>query len=609
MPIEIACGCGKRFRVADAHAGKSGKCPGCGAAFSVPVPKTLAAQDGDDGDGAFALAGLDAPAEVEVRRIETPEASSKPKGRTCFGCGAPIAERAIICTACGRSIVTGKTVQAEPEAEGGGKRGFFLFRPFMEIGSLRVSPALLLLLAAVVAAPIYWWVTGPGRKLAVYDAGRVWVLPAMKTGATRDGYSLLTGQGDLSLGIEGSVAGVSGGQADDGDALHYSVGGRDELLVLREGDGDGADAGQGVLLEVGLQQQLIRQVGSTSGYDAVVKARDFELVPLENQHGGAALPARLLSAKFFRSEAVLDLGTAKTTSVRSAMPAAEPTRFNEQKEKATVSAIAVYDGDTRGTVRLSASRSYDGFPATPGVHATGELTTTHAAAPGFVIEHRYTGDAVTVDWDDADQGRWATSDIRKHADLSPYYRYKFGLLFVPEEGGGPVGGRYMVRYAGRELATVDIASGGAASPPAGGGASSAATSKPSPVSPIRRQQGAPSGRPINPNNPLAYFDILLESRDRARGIVSASNLRQIGLSMLTYIDANGEWPESLEQLEDHVPGFSALLTNPRTGETPGFIYEKPADGAPPSQTPVVWESFNGAKDPNGAVLYADGSIR
>ncbi|MEM7576570.1 MAG: hypothetical protein AAF328_03760 [Planctomycetota bacterium] len=614
MPIEIACGCGKRFRLSDAHAGKSGTCPACGAAFSVPVPKAWrdTEQHLEDGVGAFELAELDAPADVEIRKIDTPE--KKRKGRTCSACNAPMAERAIICTACGRSTLTGKIVKADAEQDARTKRGFFLFRPLVEFGSLRVSPALLLVLALLIAVPVYWWVNGPGQKLAVYDAGRVWVLPAMTSGATRDGFSLLTGQGDMSLGVEGGIAGVVGGQADDGDALHYSVGGQDELWVLRDGDGAGADAGQGILLEVGLQQTVIRAAGSTSGYDAVVKASDFELVPLENQHGGAALPARLLSARFFKSEAVLDLGGAKTTNVHAALPTGEPTRFNEQKERGRVSAIAVYDGDTRGTVRLSASRSYDGMPAMPGVSATGQLTTTHPAAPGFAVEHRYHGGSVTVDWDDVDEGRWAKGRIREHADMSPYHRYKFGLLFLPPEDGGPVGGRYAVRYAGRALATVEIASGAAvstqvASGTGTGSGASGGASGPSPVSPIRRQQGAPPTRQINPNNPLSYFDILLESRDRARGIVAASNLRQIGLSLLTYIDAHGDWPESFEELEGHVPGIQALLANPRTGEDPGFLYEKPAAGADPGATPVVWETFNGAKDPNGAVLYADGSIR
>lgn len=37
MPISVDCLCGNRFRVADQHAGKKGKCPACGKAVLVPL--------------------------------------------------------------------------------------------------------------------------------------------------------------------------------------------------------------------------------------------------------------------------------------------------------------------------------------------------------------------------------------------------------------------------------------------------------------------------------------------------------------------------------------------------------------------------------------------
>lgn len=39
MPIETNCpGCGQRLRVADEHAGKVARCPGCAATYTVPSP-------------------------------------------------------------------------------------------------------------------------------------------------------------------------------------------------------------------------------------------------------------------------------------------------------------------------------------------------------------------------------------------------------------------------------------------------------------------------------------------------------------------------------------------------------------------------------------------
>lgn len=629
MPIELVCECGKRFRVADRFAGKSGACPSCGKAFTVPVPKTLAAANDDEADGLLALAdAVDDAAEVRVtlspEAAAQAEAKSK-RGRTCVGCGAPLAERAMICTACGRSAVTGKTLATRTSADEP-RRGAWLLRPILEVGPLRLSPVALVVLLLLVGLPIVWYVNGPGRALAVRSASAVWVIQAMDRGATRDQFSLLTGQGDLSLGLEGGLSGITGSQADDGDALHYSVGGRDGLWVIRP---DGAAAqgvseaatgasGRGVLLEVGLRQSTLRAAGATSGYDTVIQADDFELVPLDGQHGGQPLSAELLAARFGQSEATLDLGSAETSSVNSALPAVEPTRFSKQEDGPSVSALAVYDGETtgtHGTVRVQGSRSYGGQPAAPGVFAEGELRTTHPQANDFGVSHRYVGDEVVVDWDEADQGRWSRERMSRFSEMSPWYRYEFGLLFRPAEGDlDALAGRFAVRFAGRELAEVTIdgpdgssaSDGSTASPTTTAGAPSGGGG---PVSPIKRQQGVPSTRTINPNNPLSYFDILLESRDQARGLVSANSLRQIGLGLQTYVQTHGEFPESFEELDRHMPGTMALLANPRTGEDPGFIYEKPPRGAPPATTPVVWETFNGAKDPNGAVLYADGSIR
>ncbi len=602
MPIEIACACGKRFRVADQFAGRSGKCPGCGAEFAVPVPKSMAAAEpvsvleldepdiaGADGGG---LRSLD---ETEVQ-------GKKPKGRTCNGCGAPIAERAIICTACGRSTLTGKMMDTETGAEGGKEKStFFLFRPMVSVLGRDVSLASLLILLLVFGAPIVWYVTGPGKALKVYTATPVRVIPALATGATRDQFSILTGTGDLGLGVESfSQASDQGNDATDDENLHYSVGGKDQLLITRP-----AKDGDAILLDVGLRQGAVRAAGATSGYDSVIKASDFELIPRD---GGAPIPATLLYSGFRNSEARLDLMTAKTSSVKAPLPPAEPTVWNRQVDGPSVSALAVFKGDTEGTVRLSATRSYDGMPGADGVFAYGELDTTHPDDANFNVQHRYEGGQLTVDWADGDSGRWAKGRFKKYSNLSPWYRYEFGLLFEPSSNT-PVAGTYDLHYAGKKLSTVKIAEPQTPTTTVASGGGTGKPPKPPAVSPIKLQQGVPSHRKINPNNPLSYFDILIETKDRAEGIVSASNLRQIGLLLLTYTQDRAELPDSFEDLRDHSPGIDGLLANPRTGENPGFIYEKPPPGADPALTPVVWEAWQGKKDPNGAVLYADGSIR
>jgi hypothetical protein len=54
MPIELTCpGCGKQLRLADEHAGKSGRCPACQATFQIPTA----------GEQAGAVFGAGAPAQ------------------------------------------------------------------------------------------------------------------------------------------------------------------------------------------------------------------------------------------------------------------------------------------------------------------------------------------------------------------------------------------------------------------------------------------------------------------------------------------------------------------------------------------------------------------
>jgi hypothetical protein len=45
MPIEFACpGCGKQLRLADEHAGKTGRCPACQTTFAIPASGTASSQ-------------------------------------------------------------------------------------------------------------------------------------------------------------------------------------------------------------------------------------------------------------------------------------------------------------------------------------------------------------------------------------------------------------------------------------------------------------------------------------------------------------------------------------------------------------------------------------
>ena len=141
-----------------------------------------------------------------------------------------------------------------------------------------------------------------------------------------------------------------------------------------------------------------------------------------------------------------------------------------------------------------------------------------------------------------------------------------------------------------------------------GRAKSPSAPAPSPIASNR--SGGPQAASKSASGPLAYFDVLRDAKSQAQGIVSANNMRQIGFGMQLYLnDHNGRFPESLLELRAYLPNIDQLMVNPRTKESPGFIYEQPQPGSPPATTPVLYEALQGQKDPTGAVLYADGSIR
>jgi hypothetical protein len=59
--IEIACACGKRFRVAEKYAGRRIKCPACGEVVTVPAPAAFPddlvdTTKGDDAESPISLA-------------------------------------------------------------------------------------------------------------------------------------------------------------------------------------------------------------------------------------------------------------------------------------------------------------------------------------------------------------------------------------------------------------------------------------------------------------------------------------------------------------------------------------------------------------------------
>ncbi|MCC7193015.1 MAG: hypothetical protein IT444_09575 [Phycisphaeraceae bacterium] len=103
------------------------------------------------------------------------------------------------------------------------------------------------------------------------------------------------------------------------------------------------------------------------------------------------------------------------------------------------------------------------------------------------------------------------------------------------------------------------------------------------------------------------------ARAAAKATSSMSNMRQLSVAIQTYMaDNDGAYPAKLDDLSKYVngqEGLKALLTNPRTGEYPGYGYAQPPDPKTADATTVLlWELKGGKADPDGAKAYADGRV-
>jgi len=571
MPIRLTCpACQSTFNVADHLAGRTGGCPKCERMLTVPEADPEASGDGfelltdgyelDDDAGGIgdAIVG-------QAQAAPPPPVAAEPAQPD------PRAPRPIA------SAYDPDEETAKPRWK----------RPLFNLNGIDITPVGVLLVLLPLVALIAWWQLGPGPAVKIVSAQPVYVVPALTTGAIQTPYSIGTGTGNRALGVKGAPAGSGNAPV----TTHvYSVGKRDQLLVTKPDDD-----GDHVLLKVSLKQAVINAHGTTKGYDSTLKPEEFELRRAGSAPGSGA-PAQLVR-DHFNQPVRIDLGGAKTSSPQAALPPVKPD--DELVEKSRGAITATYDyvfGATRGQLVVNAFHAWNDRPGSTGLIANGKLTTTHPGSKnssGPRVDADYRGSELQVSWDAASEGHWAAERWTFTSHLSPFTRHDFGLVFERP----PHAGKYTLSYAGQDLTTVKLARMKQPSAPT-----------PSPIASNR--PGGPQPQSKTASGPGAYFDVVRDAKSRARGIVSANGMRQFGIALQIYRDQNRQrFPDSLVDLLDVMPGLEASMANPRTGDNPGFIYEKPDPGQPDSRTPVLWESYQGQKDPNGAILYGDGSIR
>ena len=136
-------------------------------------------------------------------------------------------------------------------------------------------------------------------------------------------------------------------------------------------------------------------------------------------------------------------------------------------------------------------RSTGDMPAPKGLSADGRLTLYNDF--GETTELAYNSDTLKVTWDNDATGWWSKRQFKKMSQDWPWYRYNVGLLFERPQTQG----EYTVTYCDKPVATVFLLEKPAPKLP--------------PASPIKRAQGIGQPAAKTSNNPLAYFDILIDA--------------------------------------------------------------------------------------------------
>ena len=129
---------------------------------------------------------------------------------------------------------------------------------------------------------------------------------------------------------------------------------------------------------------------------------------------------------------------------------------------------------------------------------------------------------------------------------------------------------------------------------------------------VAARAAGPASQPGAPPRPAAPVVHLPPKQQTAKNVEDLTKL--IGLY---WLDKNGEYPADLPAAFDEVGIFSAadakrMMSNPRTGASPGYKYVRPGANrdavANPTTVPMIYEIKDGKPDPDGVIAYADGHV-
>ncbi|MEM1210406.1 MAG: hypothetical protein AAGI54_14185 [Planctomycetota bacterium] len=599
VSIELHCEqCGKTLRVDDKYAGRRASCPSCHAPVDIPekleeleeleeLEPLDESPDADDSGYAVDEHALDA---LAAGSPAPPQPMTQAEKLEAAGLAAPTPTKG---KKHGAKPLPGH--EAKPQLTDREKAAKADARR-----SLITKAVLVLVIFGALAGGAYWYMTTLGAMVQIASSQSVRTVHALQgisPAEAREGFNpmnnpLVQMRGGAPSGAPGTSAGP--------DPDYLVIGGGDGLYVVRPDGG-----GDYLLVELDVREGLMKARNQWSGYNVRFRQSQFEVTA---NTGQTVQPILLQKAIASPASVYLDKGS-NPTPVMPVGYQPTSTAYESKGRNERAAGTLAFDGSNGVTGQLSfrSLRAFNPSPGVSGITAEGQLELRSAS--GMQVDYTYSGYAAEVAWSSGDTG-WVSTDSYMLGSVTTMEMHRCALL-IPKPAGAT---RLVINMGGEHLVTVSTtASSGAPSGPPAPSTPAPSTPPPGPVAsggalapPVNAAGAAPASNP----NPLGYFSALAQARDKARGTVAASNMRQIGVALHAFAAQNNDaFPESLDEIREFIPAFDELVKNPHTGEDVGFIYEPPAPDDDPATTPILWESRGGYKDLSGYVLYADGHVK
>ncbi len=562
MSIIFACTCGKRFKTADTHIGRKVRCSGCGAVLTVPSVDESVIQASNDSHRLKADAGYDVAGSPEQQ-------GSQPSGVQCPGCETLLPPGTVICE-CGYSLRLGKYVR-ESYAQGKGPK------PWFNLLGIEFTPAKAIpffIMVGLLVSLVTWVFVGPlnkmkvGKITPVHMAELVDSMGVIQPGSLFQGTFFTQQRGGVTM--PGGVAPPPNSPVAVAQGEVYELGGTGECLAIRK-----ADAGDFLMVQVEMGEQFLRarKVFAGMGMDLFAEANRFEI-----EVGGQRIKPMVLFKQMPDQPSLIINRAGNLSDVWPTVVQPNVQHSSRQGPgDESVRAMASYDGLPNASGQLEFSM----FVTEMGQVVSSTRGQVQVKLPeGFDLNYQYQGGELNITAD-ADTQFWR-SDVQQtlEASVLGYAHYPMMLLFPrPDKNAGAM----TIYFDGVKVGSVSSKYGGTPPP-------------------------APTSSRGGKVDPYDYLGAMSKARTMAKNTVAASNMKQLLLAMQTYQQTHGgQFPDSLDTLVLSMPEMDIVMTHPRSGEKPGFVYVNPQT-MPSGRIPVLYEALNGQIDPHGSIGYSDGTI-